>query len=122
MDKNLEIIEDLLDEEGSLEDESNNEIENTRTTDLRENAIEWYNGRDIITVTLSQRKYINKIMKYAEKYPEDVKIEKINEDGTILAHIPLSYLKIQKPRTMSEEDKKKAKERLLKYHKNKKNN
>ena len=63
-----------------------------RTTDCRENAIEWYNGEDIITVTLSQKKFINKIQKLAKENPDEVIIDKINQDGTILAHIPLKYL------------------------------
>lgn len=104
----LEKIEDLVDEYNEC----------IRTTDPKENAIEWYNGDETITITLSQRRFINKINNLAKLYPDEVRIDKINEDGTMLAHIPLSYLKIQKPRVMSEEEKEKARERLAQYRKN----
>lgn len=105
-----------------LEEEFEDDSISSRNSEFRENAIEWYNGQKTITITLSQRKLINKIMKYAKDFPNEVKIDSINEDGTVLAHIPLTYLKIQKPRMMSEDDKNKARERLQKYHKSKKEN
>lgn len=89
--------------------------EDIRSTDCRENAIEWYNGQDIITITLSQKKFINKVLKLAEDFPNEVKIDKINEDGTLLAHIPLKYLRISRPRELSEEERKAAAERLANY-------
>ena len=112
LDVEEEEFEDFLDEMEEVEDN-----ETIRTTDERENAIEWYNGRDTITVTFSQRRFINKINNLAQKYPNEVKIDRINPDGTMLAHIPLSYLKIQKPRTLTEEEKEKARERLAQYRK-----
>lgn len=50
---------------------------------MRENCIEWLNGQDRVTVTLSQGRLINKVKKLAEKYRE-VEIVKENEDGTLL--------------------------------------
>ena len=81
---------------------------------MRENAVEWYNGQDRVTVTLSQGRFINKVKKLAEKNTE-VEIVKENADGTLLAHLPLSYIKISAPRQMTEEQKEQARERLLKY-------
>lgn len=81
---------------------------------MRENVIEWYNGQDRVTVTLSQGRLINKVKKLAEKNTE-VEIVKENDDGTLLAHLPLSYIKISAPRQMTEEQKEQARERLLKY-------
>ena len=34
---------------------------------MRENVIEWYNGQDRVTVTLSQGRLINKVKKLADK-------------------------------------------------------
>lgn len=126
--KSLEKMEELLD--AQIEDELEEELEDmleidevdekndvVRVADFKENAIEWYNGNDIITVTLSQRRFINKINRLAKLYPNEVKIDKVNNEGTILAHIPLSYLKFQRPRTMTEEEKNIARERLAKYRK-----
>ena len=81
-------------------------------SDLRENAIEFYSNAEIATVTLSQGRYISKVRKLAEEYPSEVQIVHENEDGTILAHIPVSYIKISKPREVSEEKKGELSERL----------
>lgn len=89
-----------------------NETEDVRLTDLRENALEWYTGDNIITVTLSQKRLINKIKKMAQEFPDEVKIDCVNDEGTVLAHIPLSYLKITRPREISEEQRIKARERF----------
>lgn len=80
----------------------------------RENAIEWLNGQDRVTVSFSQGKFINKIKRLAEKNTE-VEIVAENKDGSICAHLPLKYIKINPPRVMSEEQKELARERLLKY-------
>ena len=85
---------------------------------MRENCIEWLNCQDRVTVTLSQPRYINKVKKLAEKYKE-VEIIKENTDGTLLAHLPLKFIKISAPRQVSDEQKEKAKERLKTMHKNK---
>ena len=79
---------------------------------MRENCIEWLNGQDRVTVTLSQGRLINKVKKLAEKYKE-VEILKENEDGTIVAKLPLKVIKISAPRQMTEEQREQAKERLL---------
>jgi predicted N-acetyltransferase YhbS len=36
------------------------------------------------------------VRKLAEKYPDEVQIVAENEDGSIVAHIPVSYLKISR--------------------------
>lgn len=60
----------------------------------QDNAIEWVLGDKQATVTFSQRKYIGKIKRLAKKFPEDVKIVFENADGSIVAHIPVSAVKI----------------------------
>lgn len=51
--------------------------------ELKENVIEWFNGDDTISVTLNQKKYISKVKKLAEKYPDLVQILDENKDGSI---------------------------------------
>lgn len=80
---------------------------------MRENAIEWLNGDDTVTVTLSQTKYINKVKALAAK-TDEVKIAYENEDGSILADLPLKYIKISQPRKISDNQREAARERLLK--------
>ena len=59
-----------------------------------ENCIEWLTGQHTITCTISQGKYISKIKRLAEKYPKKVNILAENDDGTILAKLPLKALKL----------------------------
>lgn len=64
------------------------------TGDSRENVIEWCNGDDTISVTLNQVKFITRVRKLAEKYPDKVQILAENKDGSIFAHLPLKSLKL----------------------------
>lgn len=84
--------------------------------ELKENCIEWLNGQETISVTLSQGRYITKVRNLAKKYPDLVQILKENEDGSIFAHLPLKALKLNiiPPKELSEEEKEKARERLQK--------
>lgn len=80
-----------------------------------ENAIEFYTGDDYMTVSFTRTKFVNKIRKLAEKHPDEVRIEAINQDGSICATLPLSYLKISHPRVVSEEQREVARENMLKF-------
>jgi len=87
---------------------------------MRENVIEWYTGSDTVTVTLTQQRFINKIRKLAETNA-NVTIDAENEDGSVLAHLPLNFLRISAPRQMSEEQKAEASERLKSVRKSSNN-
>ena len=84
---------------------------------MRENCIEWLNGQDRVTVTLSQGRLINKVKKLSEKYKE-VEIVRENKDGTLLAHLPLKFIKISASRQLTDEQREKARERFNTIHKN----
>ena len=62
--------------------------------ELKENVIEWHNGDDMISCTFYQGKYISKVRKLAEKYPNLVTILAENKDGSIFARLPLKSLKL----------------------------
>lgn len=81
---------------------------------MNENVIEWLTGSDTVLVTLSQKKYVNKIKKLAETR-EDVVIESENKDGSILAKLPLKFIRITPTRQLTEEQRIQARERLEKY-------
>ena len=79
----------------------------------QENVIEWIRNDKEVTVTLcGNSRYATKVRKLAEQYPDEVKIIHVNNDGSIVAHLPLSYIKISHPKIMSEENKIKAAERM----------
>lgn len=82
--------------------------------ELSENNIEWYTGESTVTLSFSQKRWINKIKKYA-KSNSDVEVLAENADGSICAHVPLSWVKISPPRRardFSEEERIAAAERL----------
>ena len=79
-----------------------------------DNSFEWLTGSKIATVTFSQQKWVNKILKYSETH-SDVEIMYQNPDGSILAHVPVSWFKFSPPRKgreFSEEEKMQISERL----------
>lgn len=83
---------------------------------MRENNIEWLNGQQTVTVTLSQAKFINKVKRLAETH-EGVEIVAENSDGSICAHLPLRFIKISAPRQMTEEQRERARERFMAHRK-----
>lgn len=66
-------------------------------SEFNENVIEWLTGEDTISVTVSQKKWVNKIKRFAET-DENVEIFGENSDGSIFAHLPLNYLKLSPKR------------------------
>ena len=82
------------------------EIEADRNYDIgQENAISFLKGSKTSTVTFTQGRFISKIKKLAEQYPDEVQITAENKDGSIVAHIPVSYIHISnRKREMSDEE------------------
>jgi len=76
-----------------------------------ENVIEWLEGQETATVTYSSR-YKGRIKRLADRYPEEVKVIADNSDNTIMAHVPLSWVNIRRPRKIAEESRAALSERL----------
>ena len=68
--------------------------------DFNETACDYLSCDKHATFCSSETKWINKILKLAEQYPNEVEIQVLPEDnqGMILAHIPKSWMKISPPR------------------------
>lgn len=70
-----------------------------------ENVIEFAKHSERATVTFSQGRYVSRIKKLAEKYPEDCEIVALNksarEGEIICAHIPTAWIRIAPPTVMS---------------------
>lgn len=79
--------------------------------DFKENNIEWVTGDSTISVTLTSQRHITRIRKLAERKPDEVKIV-ANKDGSIYATLPLSYLKFNPPKDLTEEQRKELAKRL----------
>ena len=80
--------------------------------DYRENAIEFYADEKVATFSLTQGRYVSKIRKLAEKYPDECKILAENDDGSIYGKIPTKWVKISPPRYVSEETRQRLSEQL----------
>ena len=85
-------------------------------------VIEWIPGRDYVGLTAKNGSaWKNRCEELEKEFPEDVKIIARNNDGSIIAHLPYSYIKINPPRKYSDEAKEKAAERLNKMRAEKSN-
>lgn len=90
---------------------SENEKEYTGES-LQENAIEFLRNADRATATFTQGRYITKIKKLAEKYPDECEIVAENRDGSIVAHFPVKWISISnRKRELTEEERLELSER-----------
>jgi len=81
----------------------------------KENVIEFEKGAARATVSFSQGRYKNRIISLKEKFPLQVCDVTENADGSLVAHIPTSWIKINPPRQMqlSDLERDERKERLI---------
>lgn len=78
-------------------------------SDNLENGIEFIKDAKIATVQFCQGRFKTRIKKLAEKYPE-CEILAENPDGTLLAHIPVEWIRINPGVELTEEQKQKRAE------------
>lgn len=94
-------------------DLDNDEFSPTFFNSIKDNSIDWFTGQTRVNITFSQRKWINKIKKLAEKYPNEVIIQ--NDYGDCInAKIPLKFIKIGAPRQVSDEQRERMREQAKK--------
>lgn len=82
--------------------------------EIRETIYEHAAGSDTFTVTAAERKSIGMLRKLAEKHPGEVEIVAENVDGSLVARLPYSWMRIVPKRQveMSEERRLAAAERM----------
>ena len=101
------VSDDALDRIASALDVEPSEIYRPDTNAAEENEIEFIKNNDLATVTFSQMRFINKIKRLAEEYPDEVKIiaDNKNADGNtycLCASLPVSWIvKPGKPAEMN---------------------
>lgn len=81
-------------------------------SDNNENVIEFLRGQQTATVCFSQQRFVNRIIELAKNYPQVCVIKDMNNDGSIVAHIPVEWVKIRPPRQMTEKQRLEIVERL----------
>lgn len=77
-----------------------------------ENVIEFIENEKRATVTFSQGRFKSRIRKLAAEHPEECQIMKENKDGSLLAHVPVSWIKINPTRQLSDEQRNELAERI----------
>lgn len=82
-----------------------------------DNAIDWCNN-DYAVVSTDTRSWINRILRLANQHPEEVEILYLPEDndGALLAHVPVSWVKVSPPRkhALTENQRAALRERMAK--------
>lgn len=80
---------------------------------MDEFAINWIRGASYAEVTVPNGSALKtKLLRYAEERPEEVNHVIVNKDGSMVCHVPVSYVKISPPRKVSEEQRQAAGERF----------
>lgn len=88
---------------------------------MNEFAINWLKGSEYAEVSVPTGTALkNKLLRYVEERPDEVKVIALNQDGSACFHIPVNFVKVSPPRKVSEEQKVEAKERLKKMWEEKK--
>ena len=82
--------------------------------EIKETVYEHVQGEDTFTVTAAERSSITMLRRLQEKHPAEVEIVAENPDGSLVAHLPYSWMRIvpKKKVVMSEERRAEAAERL----------
>lgn len=79
-----------------------------------ENVIEWIRDEKRATLSLSQRRTISRVKQLAESHPEECQIVAENKDGSICAHVPVDWIRINPGKELTEEQRKQRAETLRK--------
>ena len=86
---------------------------------VNENVIEWLKNDKTASVTAANATRLKgRLLKLAKEFPEEVQIIAQNEDGSIFAHVPVKWVRINKAgsgRELTEEQKVANAERLREY-------
>ncbi|MBD5521217.1 MAG: hypothetical protein HDR03_08370 [Lachnospiraceae bacterium] len=77
-----------------------------------ENVIEFTKDSKRASVTFCQGRYKSRIKKLAADRPEECQIVAENTDGSLCAHIPVAWIKINPTKQLSEEQRKEIAERF----------
>lgn len=71
---------------------------------MNENIIEFLRGDSIATITVVSNTRLNgRVRKLAVEKPDECQIVSENEDGSLVAHIPVSWIKLNPKRELTEE-------------------
>ena len=79
-----------------------------------ETVFEHLDGKDTFTVSTDERTWKNRLAKLAEQNPAEVECVAVNRDGSVMYHVPASWVRLRPPvkRNLTEEQRAALSERL----------
>ena len=87
-----------------------------------ETSIDRVQGDNYCIVFTGEKKFINQLKEFSKLYPNDVKIQYENNDGSIEVKVPYNWFRFIKPptkRNYTEEQRKVMSERMKRARENK---
>lgn len=79
---------------------------------MNEFAINWLRGSDYAEITVPNGSALkSKLLKYAAAFPEEVNHVIENKDGSLVCHVPVRYVKVTRPRVVSDAQKEAVRKR-----------
>ncbi len=87
-----------------------------------ETSIDRVQGDNFCIVFTGEKKFINQLKEFSKLYPNDVKIQYENNDGSIEVKVPYNWFRFIKPptkRNYTEDQRKAMSERMKKARENK---
>lgn len=87
-----------------------------------ETSIDRVQGDNYCIVFTGEKKFINQLKEFSKLYPNDVKIQYENNDGSIEVKVPYNWFRFIKPpikRNYTEEQRKAMSERMKRARENK---
>ncbi len=100
---NGEVSEDALERIADMAGVDVKEISLPDPRVVNENMIEFLKGDERATVTFSQERYKTRIRNLAKQRPEECQMVSENKDGSLCAHIPVAWIKINPTQQLTEE-------------------
>ena len=79
-----------------------------------ETVLEHLDGNPTFTVSTDERTWKNRLVKLAEQNPAEVECVAVNRDGSVMYHVPASWVRLRPPvkRNLTEEQRAALSERL----------
>lgn len=78
--------------------------------EIKETSFNYVDVDNIASFTTYERRWINKIKKWEQDYPDKVKVVAENEDGTVCVHLPKQWFKVSPPKKVSDEHRERMRE------------
>jgi len=109
---------DALERMASVLEVPVNEIVKEEPLGFNENVIEFLKDGKTATLSLSQGRYKTRIRELAQSHPEECEIVAENKDGSMCAHVPVAWIRINPSMNLTDEQRNTLSERMKNTRRN----